>query len=119
PHRLLQPQRRAKVHYIHQQRNAQPLAFFDAFIGKSEIKMARRRLELVPRQRIAQVRNSKVFLGALQILAPEAIVLCPVELIDVQMRNERALQARSPDELRERQSARVERLLKPQKPSLF
>jgi hypothetical protein len=89
------------VHYVHERVDADLPHLLDALVGHGPVEFAAAGFDLVPRQRVAQVRDAQLLAGAPEVVAPEAVVLGPFKLIDVEMREERALDARAPDELRE------------------
>ncbi len=52
-------------------------------------------LEEMPGEGVAEMGDAKFFAGAAEIVAPEAVVLGPLELVDVEVWEERALDARA------------------------
>src|SRR5687768_10722518 len=51
----------------------------------------------MPRQAVTDCGDTELILGSAEVIAPETIVLRPLELIDVQVRDKRALDADSPN----------------------
>ena len=96
---MLQPQRRAEVHHVKHEFKAQPIALLDAFVRERPVKVAAPGFDQVPGKGVAQGLDANFVAQLGQIISPEAVVLSPVELIDVQVRDERAFNARAPKKL--------------------
>ena len=97
--RLPEPARRAEVHDVEDRLDAQLVAQPDALVGERPVEAARRGLQRLPGERVAQVAQAELASHEAQVVAPEAIVLGPLELVDVEMRNRRALDADAPEKV--------------------
>ena len=92
------------MHHVQQRIDPELFEFRDALIAVRPIELPSLRLQNMPGECVSEVPDPKFFAGPSQVFAPEPIVLRPAELIDVDVRKERAFDAGSPDELAERQN---------------
>src|SRR5690242_17321381 len=103
-YRLLEPHRRAEVHHVQEEIDPLLLDLLHPLIGVGPVELPALRLKHVPGERITKIGKPQLLTRAAEIFFPEAIVLRPLELIDVEMRQERAFDAGSPHELLEGKS---------------
>jgi hypothetical protein len=94
------------VHHVEHQLDPEPVELRHPLVGVRPVEVAPLGFEDVPRERVAQVGHAQVVAGAGKVFPPEAVVLRPVKLVDVEVGQERALDARAPDELLDRERRR-------------
>ncbi len=64
------------------------ISMLRSLVGHLPIEFTRLWFEDVPGEGVAEIVDAELFFGELEVFAPEAIVLGPLKLIDVEMREE-------------------------------